>query len=68
MADYSDIVGGLPGGPYEESGAYLRDCATCGAKGNDDPVLSEKCKVQTFQGVRPKHAPCLSRYLNKENF
>lgn len=67
MTDYEDTVGSLHGGPYGETGAYLRDCGTCGAKGDDDPKVSEKCKVQTFFGVKPKHAPCLSRYLGREN-
>jgi len=61
MADYSDTVGSLPGGPYEESGCLERACGTCGAE------VGERCVVETLRGPRPRHMPCLSRLLKRED-
>lgn len=70
MTDYEDTVGNLHRGPYIETGAYLRDCPDCSARGHEDPEDLEKCrfKIQryrhglgTVEEWADKHAPCVSR-------
>jgi hypothetical protein len=61
MADYRDTVGNLPGGPYEENDCLQRDCGTCGAP------AGKRCVVETLRGPRPRHMPCLSRLLKRED-
>lgn len=61
MADYSDTVGNLHRGPYGESGCLDYACGTCGAG------VGERCVVETLRGPRPRHMPCLSRLLKRED-
>lgn len=62
MADYSDTVGSLPGGPYGD-GVLERPCSSCGAPPGIRCTFEPS--VQTVEGWRPqkrfRHHPCVAR-------
>jgi hypothetical protein len=46
-------------GPYQETGAWWRDCVSCGA------LAGHKCRFQGFKGVTLKAHPCWKRYVGR---